>query len=57
VRGGVKGPALVRWIAGRVEERALTVAWTDVGSVDSEVHVRRRADELVRLGDAVRSWS
>ena len=56
VRGSVQGPALVRWLAARIERRALTVGWQDVTSVDADVHIGRARSDLVRLGDAVATW-
>ena len=46
----------MRWLAARIERRALTVGWHDVTSVDADVHIGRAGSELVRLGDAVANW-
>jgi sporulation protein YlmC with PRC-barrel domain len=56
VRGGVRGPALLRWLSSRIEGRAIVVPWIDVTAVDDEVQVRRRTTELRRMRDVVSGW-
>lgn len=51
-RHGVRGPALVKWPALRLERRARYVAWADVDQWDGDVvRLRARADDLPRLTD------
>ena len=56
VRGGVKGPAVLRWLSTRIEERCLVVPWSDVAGVDGDVHLRRQADDLRRIRDVISTW-
>jgi hypothetical protein len=52
VRGGLKGPWLLRAVFSALERRAAYVDWDDVESWDGNtVHVGRRRDELDRLND------
>ena len=56
VRGGVKGPAVLRWLSTRIEERCLVVPWSDVAGVDGDVHLRRQAADLRRIRDVISTW-
>jgi hypothetical protein len=54
VRHGVRGPALIRWWASRLERRCLLVPWDDVETCEAdEIRLRRRRAELPRLPDAL----
>jgi hypothetical protein len=55
IRGGVRGPWLLRVLAGRLEARARLVRWSDVEYVDGEFRVPARRDELPRLGAVYRA--
>ena len=52
VRGGVRGPWLLRALACALEGRAWIVAWDDLSPTDDGYAVARSRTELVRLRDA-----
>ena len=52
VRGGVRGPWLLKLLAGALEGRAYLVPWTDVQATDDGYATTRRRAELQRLRDA-----
>jgi hypothetical protein len=50
VRGGLRGPWLLRALFGGLERRARYVEWTDVERWDgTTVHLTKRGDELASL--------
>ncbi|HEX9969795.1 MAG TPA: hypothetical protein VGB03_06620 [Acidimicrobiales bacterium] len=55
-RHGVRGPALLKWLALALERRARYVAWSEVEAWDGEVvRLRHRASDLPRLTDTAAS--
>jgi hypothetical protein len=55
VRGGVRGPWLLRALASRLEDRARLVRWADVERVDGRYRTGRRRAELPRLAAVYRA--
>jgi hypothetical protein len=51
VRGGVRGPWLLRVVASALEGEAWHVPWTDISVRDGGLTVRRGRTELDRLRD------
>ena len=49
IRGGVRGPAVIRHLASALEGRSFMVAWSDVEVGDGIISVRRPARELTRV--------
>jgi hypothetical protein len=52
VRGGVRGPWLLRVVAAALEGRAFLVPWVDVERTDTGFAARRTRAEVPRLRDA-----
>jgi sporulation protein YlmC with PRC-barrel domain len=52
VRGGVRGPWLLRVMAAALEGRAFLVPWSDVTADDAGFTVNRTRAQLQRLADA-----
>jgi hypothetical protein len=54
VRGGVRGPWLLRVLATALEGRAFLIPWTDLARTDAGFSATRRQADLQRLRDAYR---
>jgi len=54
VRGGVRGPWLLRTLAAGLEGRAFLVPWLDVERTDAGFTARRTRAEIQRLREAYR---
>ena len=54
VRGGVRGPWLLKVVAAALEGRAFLVPWTDLQDTDDGFTTSRRRADLQRLRDAYR---
>ena len=54
VRGGVRGPWLLKVLATALEGRAFLVPWEDLQDTDAGFTTTRRRAELPRLRDAYR---
>jgi hypothetical protein len=54
VRGGVRGPWLLRMLAAALEGRAFLVPWADIERTDAGFVTRMRRAEVPRLRDAYR---
>jgi hypothetical protein len=52
VRGGVRGPWLLRVLAAVLEGRAFLVPWTEIHRTDAGFTATRRQADLQRLRDA-----
>jgi len=52
VRGGVRGPGLLRVVAIVLEGRAFLVPWTEIRRTDAGFTATRRQADLQRLRDA-----
>ena len=52
VRGGVRGPWLLRLLAAAIERRAYLISWTDLHETDTGFTTSHSRADLPRLGDA-----